>query len=185
MRLKQNLQFLNHKINPPVSSTADISGIHDAEIPETQFLQTISKVTFQKWYSIVKLVVNNFSINTVALMDTGAYQNRIKGGIVPTKFCERTKEQLVIANGGPLDIRYKLNKGYIQNNKYCFKNVFLIISNITNDLILGTPFLTQIYPFNVSEQGIQTSIMGNPITFRFLTSAHQKNVMELQSSSIF
>ena len=81
--------------------------------------------------------------------------------------------------------RSKLNKGYIRNNNYCFKNFFLIISNIANDLILGTPFLTQIYPFIVSEQGIQTNIMGNTITFQFLTSAHQKKVMELQSSSIF
>jgi len=131
------------------------------------------------------LVVEDFSINAIALIDSGADQNCIKEGIVPTKYCERTSEQMASASGDPLCIRYKLNKGYIQNNKYCFKNVFLIISNITNDLILGTPFLTQIYPFNVSEQGIQTSIMGNPITFRFLTSAHQKNVMELQSSSIF
>ena len=89
------------------------------------------------------------------------------------------------ASGDPLCIRYKLDKGYIQNNNYCFKNVFLIISNIINDLILGTPFLTQIYPFIVSESGIQTNIMGNTITFQFLTSARQKKVMELQSSSIF
>ena len=60
------------------------------------------------------------------------------------------------ANGDLMCIRSKLDKGYIRNNNYCFKNVFLIISNITNDLILGTPFLTQIYPFIVSEQGIQT-----------------------------
>ena len=46
----------------------DISRIPDTKIPENQFLQTISHVTFQKWYSIVKLVVNDFSINTVALI---------------------------------------------------------------------------------------------------------------------
>jgi len=75
------------------------------------------------------------------LIDSGANQNCIRGGIIPTKFCERTKEQLVSANGGPLSIRYKLNKGYIQNDDYCFKNIFLIVDNITNNAILGTPFL--------------------------------------------
>ena len=163
----------------------NISGIQDDEVFGTQFLQTILKVTFQKWYSFVKLVVNDFSINAVALIDSGADQSCIKGGIVPTKYCERTKEQLVSANDEPLSIHYKLNKGYIQNNDYCFKNIFLIVDNITNDVILGTPFLTQIYPFTTNEMGIHTSIMGKPITFKFLTSAHQKEILELQTSSIF
>ena len=50
------------------------------------------------------LVVNDFSINTVALINNGADQNCIKGGIIPTKFYEWTKEQLLSANGGPLNI---------------------------------------------------------------------------------
>ena len=53
-------------------------------------------------------MVNVFSINTVALIDSGADQNCIKGGIVPTKYCERTKEQLVSANGGPLSISLQI-----------------------------------------------------------------------------
>jgi len=115
------------KRKPLVLETEDISGIQEIEIPHTQFLQTISKVTFQKWYSIVTLVVNDFSMNVVALIDSGADQNCIKAGVVPTKFCERTREQLVSANGEPLTIQYKLNKGHIQNNNYCFKNVFLLL----------------------------------------------------------
>ena len=130
------------KTKPLVLETEDISGIQETKILQTQFLQTISKVTFQKWYSIVTLVVNDFSMNAVALIDSGADQNCPKAGIVPTKFCERTKEQLVSGNSEPLTIRYKLNKGHIQNNNYCFKNVILIVDNITNDLLLGTPFLT-------------------------------------------
>ena len=131
------------------------------------------------------LVVNDFSINVVAPIDSGADQNCIKTGIVPTKFCERTREQLVSANGEPLNIRSKLNKGYIQNSNYCFKNIFLIVDNISNDVILGTPFLTQIYPFTVNETGVHTKIMGNTISFPFLSSAHQKEILSLQASSIF
>ena len=174
------------RIDPPaVLETENISGIQETEIPETQFLQTISKVTFQKWYSVVTLVVNDFSINVVALIDSGADQNCIKTGIVPTKFCERTREQLVSANGEPLNIRSKLNKGYIQNSNYCFKKIFLIVDNISNDVILATPFLTQIYPFTVNETGVHTKIMGNTISFPFLSSAHQKEILSLQASSIF
>ena len=165
--------------------TPEISGIQGSEIPKTQCLQTFSKATFPKWYAVVKLVVIDFSINTIALIDSGADQNCIKGGIVPTKYCERTKEHLVSANGEPPSIRYKLNKGYIQNDDYCFKNIFLIVDNITNDVILGTPFLTQIYPFIVNENGLHTTLMGKPISFKFLTPALQKEILSLQASSIY
>jgi len=81
------------------------------------------------------------------------------------------KKHLASTNGEPLSIKYKLNKGYIQNDGYYFKNVFLIVDNITNDLTLGTPFLTQIYPFYVNETTVHTKIMGKQISFNFLSSA--------------
>ena len=68
---------------------------------------------------MVKIVVNDFSTNAIALIDSGVDQNYIREGIIPNKYCERTKEQLCSANGEPLNIMYKLNKGYIQNNAYC------------------------------------------------------------------
>ena len=92
-----------------------------------------------------KRQVKDFSTNTVVLIDSGADVNCIKRGIVPTKYCEKTNDGLSSVNGTPLTISYKLNKGYIKNNGYCFKNTFLIVDNMTSDLILGTPFLTQIY----------------------------------------
>ena len=110
----------------------------------------------------------------MALIDSGVDQNWIKRGIIPTKYYERTKEHLASANGEPLSIKCKLNKGYIQNNDYCFKNIFLIVDNITNDVILGTPFLTQIYPFYVNEFGVHTTIMGKRISFNFLTTAQKE-----------
>ena len=122
----------------PPDLSLHILGIPTTEILDNQFLHTISQVAFQKWYSIVKLVVNDFFINTVALIDSGADQNCIKGGIIPTKYCEHTKKHLASAYGEPSSIWCKLNKSYIQNDDYCFKNVFLIVDNITNDLILGT-----------------------------------------------
>jgi len=160
-------------------------GIPEAEILTTQFLETVSKITFQKWYSIVTLVVEDFSVSAIAFIDSGADLNCIKGGVVPTKYCERTNEGLSSANGEPLSISYKLNKGYMKNDEYCFKNAFLIVVNITNNLILDTPFLTQIYPFYVNETDVHTKIMGKPISFNFLSAAKQKEVANLQSSSIY
>jgi len=56
---------------------------------------------------------------------------------------------------------------------------------MTSDLILGTPFLTQIYPFYVNEVGSHTKIMGKTILFRFLTAAKQREIANLQSTSIY
>ena len=47
---------------------------------------------------------------------------------------------------------------------------------MTSELILGTPFLTQIYPFYVNEIGLHTKIMGKTISFPFLTAAKQKEI---------
>jgi len=124
-------------------------------------------------------VVEDISVNAIALIDSGADLNCIKGGVIPTKYCERTNIGLSSANGTPLSISYKLDKGYIKNDGYCFKNIFLIVDNITNDLILGTPLLTQIYPLYVNETGVHTKIMGKTISFNFLTGARQKEVAKL------
>ena len=104
---------------------------------------------------------------------------------MPTKYCEKSNEGLASANGTALNTSYKLNKGYIKADGYCFKNTVLIVDNMTSDLILGTPFLTQIYPFYVNEIGLHTKIMGKTISFKFLTAAKQREIANLQSSSIF
>jgi len=111
--------------------------------------------------------------------------NCIKQGILPTKYCEKSKEELASANGTALNISYKLNKGYIKADGNCFKNTFLIVDNMTSDLILGTPFLTQIYPFYVNEVRLHTKITGKTISFRFLTAAKQKEIANLQTTSIY
>ena len=77
----------------------NIENIPKNEVCQEQFRHTISEVTIQKWYSIVKIVVNDFSTNAIALIDSGTDQNCIREGIIPTKYCETTKEQLCGANG--------------------------------------------------------------------------------------
>jgi len=89
------------------------------------------------------------------------------------------------ANGESLNIKYTLNKGHIQNNDYCFKNMFLIVQNIAHDLILGTPFLTQIYPIYVNESGVHTQILGKQISFNFLCAPKWCIVWLFQNSSIY
>jgi len=53
-----------------------------------------------------------------------------------------SSQNLCGANGSSLNLSCKLKKRYISNQKYCLKNIFTIVKNITNDIILEIPFLT-------------------------------------------
>ena len=61
----------------------------------------------------------------------------------------------------------------------------MIIQNITYDIIPGTLFLKQIYPFQVNESGVHTKILGNQISFNFHSAAKERKVSLLQNSSIY
>jgi len=50
----------------------NIDNIPENVVSQEQFLYTISEATIQKWYSIVKIVVNDFSAIAVALIDSGS-----------------------------------------------------------------------------------------------------------------
>ena len=52
-------------------------------------------------------------------------------------------------------------------------------------MILGIPFFTQIYPFNVSSTGLSINIMGKEIVFPFISPIKQKEIRILQTSSIY
>ena len=57
---------------------------------------------------------------------------------------KKTTERLSGTNGTNLKVRYKLPSAKICNQGYCFKNQFILVKNLSQELILGTPFFTQI-----------------------------------------
>ena len=88
---------------------------------------------------------------------------------MPIKYCVPSSLNLCSANGSSLDVLYKIKRGYISNQNYCFNNIFTVVKNITNDIILGIPFLTQIYPFYVDKNGVHTKVLDQAITFAFIS----------------
>ena len=57
----------------------------------TDFINHINKVTFQKWFVTITIVINDeYHLNSIALIDTGADQNCIQEGLIPTKYYEKT-----------------------------------------------------------------------------------------------
>ena len=67
------------------------------------FLQTISRINFQKWHSKVRIVISkDFQFEVVALIDSGADLNYIEEGIISAKYFRKTKERLTSASGGKM-----------------------------------------------------------------------------------
>ena len=83
-----------------------------------------------------------------------------------------------------LQVKYKLSNAYICSQGYCFKNSFILVRAMSHEVILGTHFLSQIYPFKVDQIGVHTEIMETIISFKFVNSIYQNDLSLLQNASI-
>ena len=136
---------------------------------EYEFLSTISKSFNQKWFVKVKIkIASNFQTNVHALFDTGADLNCIKEGIIPSKFFEKTKEKLSSANGTDLRIQYKIPNVCIEIQNHFYKIDFIVVKDLTKDAVLRSPFINQLKPFLVVNEGIKTIKEGQSIALQFV-----------------
>ena len=52
----------------------------------------------------------------------------------------------------------------------------MLVQNMTEPLILGTPFITLLYPFQVNDEGVKITILGNTIFFSFIYPLTKKEI---------
>ena len=97
----------------------------DEEDFQSSFVGAITTSQYQKWYALVTLKIYDFKITLKALIDTGADQNCIQEGLIPTKYFEKTTEGLRGANNNRLKINYKLSKVHVCNDGICLVNSLL------------------------------------------------------------
>ena len=146
------------------------------ETPE-QFLCPLDKFITRKWYINITLVINKtFTLTTTALVDSGADINCIREGLIPTQYYEKTKQDLSIADGSKLWVKYKLTNVSICNQGMCLNTAFIMIPNLVQGIILGTPFLQSIQPMTIDDIGIHTKLNNIKITYKFITSPIVKNL---------
>ncbi|GLT68083.1 hypothetical protein SLA2020_403430 [Shorea laevis] len=81
----------------------------------------MNRIQIKKWYSKVTIVIDNFKLTVVALIDSGADLSCIQEGLIPTKYYSKTKEVLRSANGSKMHIDYELNNAHICQDGVCFK----------------------------------------------------------------
>jgi len=111
------------------------------------FMGLINKIKIQKFYINIRIIINDFVLDTMALFDTRADSNCILEGLVPTKFFEKISEKLSTTNGSKLKINYKLSSTIIENQGLRIETNLLLVKNLKNEVILGTPFIRYLFPF--------------------------------------
>lgn len=53
------------------------------------------------------------------------------------------------------------------NEDRCLKAFFILVKNLNKDVILGTPFINLIKPFQVDD-GVKMNMLGQNLTFEFI-----------------
>ena len=81
-------------------------------------------------------------------------------------------------------INYKIPRVHICNNGFCFQTTFVLIKNLTSKVILGNPFLSLLYPFIVTEEGITSKVLGHEVTFKFFYPPFTRDIQALKNISI-
>ncbi|BAH94377.1 Os08g0506200 [Oryza sativa Japonica Group] len=135
---------------------------------------TIQKYMKQKWYTeVMYRFIDGSYFQHITLIDSGADVNCIREGIIPHKYFYKAAHRIRGADGGLLTVEYQIPEIYICITEVCIKTSFLLVKNLKQDVILGTPFLSLIRPFLVTNEDIQFKIMGKQVSLRFSSNTDE------------
>ena len=137
----------------------------------------------QRWYTKITLKINpDYQSTFIALIDSEADLNCIREGLIPTVYFVKTSQRLSMASNVPLKVQYKIQHGHICKNGICIKTSFLLVKNISHQIVLGTSFLTQLYHFHIDSRGLQTTYKDQQILFEFVKGIELKEINQLQDN---
>ncbi|KAK3218429.1 hypothetical protein Dsin_012399 [Dipteronia sinensis] len=133
------------------------------------YLTQAKKYKIQKWHVEIDIRISqDYNLIVNALVDTGADLNCIREALVPTQYLEKTTESLFGANRQQLEIQYKLANAKVCNEGVCYTTDFVMVKTLSQNVILGLPFLHLISPFKVTNDGIVTEYLNKEILFPFI-----------------
>ena len=145
------------------------------------FVHSMTVVQKQRWYTKITLRINpDFQSTFIALIDSRADLNCIQQGLIPTVYFVKTSQRLSIASNDPLKVQYKIPQWHICKNGICIKTSFLLVKNISHQIVLGTPFITQLYPFSINSQGLKTKYNNQNILFEFIKGIEVKQINQVE-----
>jgi hypothetical protein len=137
-------------------------------LDDFKVISLLNKVYPPKWYAKVHIVIaKDYAFDAIALFDTGVDLNYIQEGLVPSKYFEKSTEKLSSASGNKMQINFELNDAHVCQHNVCFHIPSVLVKGMSEQVILGIPFIAMIFPFTVDFGGISTIKMGIPIVFPF------------------
>ncbi|KAK2370424.1 hypothetical protein QL285_083475 [Trifolium repens] len=180
--LELEIKYLELKGKQIISNEVGTSN-NNQDISDPPYIATLNRMITHKWLCPITLLVKDQRFDLVALIDSGADMNCIQEGLIPTKFYEKTLQGLSGAGGHKLQVQYKLTDAKICKDHVCYKTHFLLVKNIHQHIILGTPFLSLLYPFTVSHEAITSNALGREVIFRFFEAPRTKDLNTVQNLS--
>ena len=151
---------------------------------EIRYCNLLNKIIPVKWHTNVKIIIENYEIEVIVLVDTGADLNFIQEGLIPTKYFEKSTERLNSTNGSKMKIKYEINNAHVCKDKVCFKTSFVLVKNLNDKVILRLPFIHLLYPFTTEEDGITIAPFGQPVKFNFINKIEQNTTNILKENLI-
>ncbi|KRG89538.1 hypothetical protein GLYMA_20G030000v4 [Glycine max] len=149
-------------------------------LEDDMFMGLINKIKIQKFYINIKIIINDFILETMALFDTGADSNCILEGLIPTKFFEKTSKKLSTANGSKLKINFKLSNAIIENQGLKINTKFILVKNLKNEEVLAIVLCISKFQSNLLNQNFLIRV-----DCKSAKDILQKDVKNLASKQIF
>ena len=111
-------------------------------IVDNSQLNLVNKVLPPKWFTKVKIVVSHgYHFTIITMIDSSVDMNYIQEGLIPSKYFKKSTERLVSANGTQMKIKFELNNTHVCHDHVCFKILSILVKNMTDNVILGLPFI--------------------------------------------
>ena len=179
----EELKIFNQNIDTRITNLEHQKEVLTSETNEDleTFVHSMTIVQKQRWYTKITLRINpDYQSTFIALIDSGADLNCIHEGLIPTVYFLKTSQRLSTASNDPLKVQYKILQGHISKNGICIKTSFLLVKNISHQIVFGTPFLDQLYPFSIDSQGLKTKYNNQDILFEFIKGIEIKEINQVQ-----
>lgn len=120
----------------------------------------------------IKIIIDlEFTLETLALIDTGADRNIIRERLILIKYYKKTTQALFTANDQRLKIIYKLPNAIVCINDTCLYLTFILFQDVGIKVILGNLFIIILEPYTIDDVEIHSRFKDKEITFKleFLT----------------
>ncbi|KAA0039552.1 Peptidase_A3 domain-containing protein [Cucumis melo var. makuwa] len=181
--INENMQQIPYLENAVVAIQEQIISKDSIETPSNE-INVINKIFNKKWLTKVTLKIKDYKFEATVLIDSGADQNVIQEGIILSKYFKIARESLKEAGNNSLRINYELSKVHVCKDEVWLVHSFLLIKRLTEEVVLGTPFLTQIYPFTVSDKDLTSQKFGKKIIFEFCKPVIQRYLSSIENEIV-